>query len=90
MILAGGHAGAETGASRRGEAIARLQHPNIVQVYEVGEHEGCRSSRWSSVEGGSLDTAGRHAAASRSEAAPGGALARRRAGRPRGGSSTAT
>jgi tetratricopeptide (TPR) repeat protein len=42
MILAGGHASA---AERQrffleAEAVARLQHPNIVQVYEVGEHQG--------------------------------------------------
>src|SRR5262249_17393999 len=42
MILAGGHAGAAELARFRteGQAIARLQHPNIVQVHEVGEHEG--------------------------------------------------
>jgi WD40 repeat protein len=42
MILAGGHAGADDLARFRteAEAIARLQHPNIVQVFEVGEYEG--------------------------------------------------
>jgi WD40 repeat protein/tRNA A-37 threonylcarbamoyl transferase component Bud32 len=42
MILAGGHAGAAELLRFQTEAhaIARLQHPNIVQVYEVGEHEG--------------------------------------------------
>src|SRR5262249_23636825 len=39
MILSGAHAGAELLARFRteAEAIARLQHPNIVQIYEIGE-----------------------------------------------------
>jgi serine/threonine protein kinase len=39
MVLAGGHAGPRELARFRieAEAVARLQHPNIVQVFEVGE-----------------------------------------------------
>ena len=42
MILAGGYAGTQerTRFGLEAEAVARLQHPNIVQVYEVGEHDG--------------------------------------------------
>jgi serine/threonine protein kinase/tetratricopeptide (TPR) repeat protein len=36
------------------EAAARLQHPNIVQVYEVGEQEGWLFFSLELVEGGSL------------------------------------
>jgi WD40 repeat protein len=42
MILAGGHA-SEQERQRfvaEAEAVARLQHPHIVQIYEVGEVEG--------------------------------------------------
>jgi hypothetical protein len=57
MILAGGHAGAADLArfQTEAEAIARLRHPNIVQVYEVGEHEGKPFFSLEFCGGGSLE-----------------------------------
>jgi serine/threonine-protein kinase len=57
MVLAGGHAStAEMERFRReAEAIARLQHPNIVQVFEVGEHQGLPFFSLEFCPGGSLD-----------------------------------
>jgi WD40 repeat protein len=37
------------------EAVARLQHPNIVQIYEIGEYEGRPYFSLEYVAGGSLD-----------------------------------
>ena len=36
------------------EAVARLQHPNIVQIFEVGEHAGCPYLALEYVEGSNL------------------------------------
>jgi WD40 repeat protein len=57
MILAGGHAGALELArfKTEAEAIARLRHANIVQVYEVGEQDGKPFFSLEFCEGGSLD-----------------------------------
>jgi serine/threonine protein kinase len=57
MILAGGHAGAADLARFRAEAeaIARLQHPHIVQIYEVGEHRGLPCFSLEYCSNGSLE-----------------------------------
>ncbi|MFM7150929.1 MAG: serine/threonine-protein kinase [Gemmataceae bacterium] len=57
MILSGDHADASERARFRteAEAIARLQHPNIVQVYEVGTHDGKPFLSLEYCTGGSLD-----------------------------------
>jgi tetratricopeptide (TPR) repeat protein len=57
MILAGAHAGPKELARFRteAEAVARLQHPNIVQIYEVvDEPDGRPCLAMELVDGGSL------------------------------------
>lgn len=56
MIRSGGHACADD--LRRfyneAQAVARLQHPNIVQIHEIGTHDGLPYFSQEFVEGGSL------------------------------------
>jgi len=56
MILAGGHASEHDLARFRSEAeaVAQLHHPNIVQIYEVGEDDGRPYFSLEFVEGACL------------------------------------
>src|SRR5262249_12509806 len=56
MIPTGAQADPEQLARFRseGEAVARLEHPNIVQIHEVGELDGCPYFALEYVGGGSL------------------------------------
>jgi WD40 repeat protein len=57
MILSGGQTSPSSLARFRteAEAIARLQHPNIVQVFEIGSHDARPFFSLEFMEGGSLD-----------------------------------
>ncbi|QEH35754.1 Serine/threonine-protein kinase PknB [Aquisphaera giovannonii] len=59
VIQAGHHAlpGAAGRFRAEAEAAARFQHPNIIQVYEVGEHEGLGYITLEYAAGGSLGAA---------------------------------
>ncbi|MFO0823907.1 MAG: protein kinase [Gemmataceae bacterium] len=56
IILAGRHAPAlrRDRFRREAEAIARLRHPNIIQIHEIGVHNGTPFFTMELVEGGSL------------------------------------
>jgi serine/threonine-protein kinase len=56
MILSGfaDEPGALSRFRSEAQAIAQLQHPNIVQIYEVGEHQGNPFFSLEYVDGGSL------------------------------------
>jgi serine/threonine-protein kinase len=56
MVIAGAHAGPQQLARFfiEAEAIAQLQHPNIVQVYEIGDQAGLPFFALEYVDGGCL------------------------------------
>jgi len=59
MVLSGGHASPDALARFlvEAQAVAALQHPNIVQIYEVGEHDSLPHFSLEFVDGGPLDRA---------------------------------
>jgi WD40 repeat protein len=57
MILAGAHADAVAALRflAEAEAVARLRHPNIIQIHHIGEADGLPYFELEYVEGGSLE-----------------------------------
>jgi serine/threonine protein kinase/tetratricopeptide (TPR) repeat protein len=71
MVLAGldGDTSARHRFRTEAEAVARLQHPNVVQIFEVGEHGGRSFLALEYVDGGSLSRTLRGGPPSQREAA---------------------
>jgi serine/threonine-protein kinase len=59
MILAGAYADADTALRflAEAEAVARLEHPNIVRIHHVGEYEGLPFLELEFIPGGNLSQA---------------------------------
>jgi hypothetical protein len=57
VLLGGRHASTSSRARFKAEveSIARLQHPNLIQVFEVGDHEGHTFFSMEYVGGGNLE-----------------------------------
>jgi eukaryotic-like serine/threonine-protein kinase len=58
MILAGADTDVQSALRFRaeGEAVAKLQHPNVVQIHHIGEADGLPFFELEFVDGGSLDS----------------------------------
>jgi WD40 repeat protein/tRNA A-37 threonylcarbamoyl transferase component Bud32 len=56
MVLAGAGVEEQARFLAEAEAVAHLQHPNIVQIYEVGQYEGRPYCALEFVDGGTLAT----------------------------------
>src|SRR5262245_47024650 len=56
MVLAGAHASPQQLArfDQEARSVARLQHPNIVQIHEIGEQDGLPYFSLEFVDGGTL------------------------------------
>ena len=57
MSVKGADADARARFSKEGRAAARLQHPNIVTIYELGEHQGAPYMALELLEGMDLQQA---------------------------------
>jgi tetratricopeptide (TPR) repeat protein len=71
VIRAGAHASAQERARFHAEAraVARLRHPNIIQIHQVGDWDGCPFFSMELVDGESLDKKFGGAGASPNESA---------------------
>ncbi len=55
MLVTGGHGASLARARTEAESVAHLQHPNIIQIFEVQEHSNAIFFAFEFVDGGSLD-----------------------------------
>ena len=57
MMVTGGHIATLVRAQTEAESVAHLQHPNIIQIFEVQAHNNAAFFAFEYVDGGSLNPA---------------------------------